>query len=58
MRSILTALDGSGIGKVVAQSTYGAQPGADIGDLGVLHEMEEALAAASVPSTVVRGAYS
>lgn len=39
----------------MAQSTYGARPGTEIGDLGVLHEMEGA--AAAVPSTVVRGAY-
>lgn len=55
--SILAALDGSGLEKVVAESTYGAQPGNRIGDLGVLYEMEQALGAQTVPSSVIRGAY-
>jgi uncharacterized protein YbjT (DUF2867 family) len=57
LKSILSALDGSDVEKVVAQSTYGAQPGPRIGDLGVLYEMEQALAARSIPLSVVRGAY-
>ena len=40
---ILKALENSGIKKVVAESTYGAQPGEAVGDLGVLFEMEERL---------------
>jgi uncharacterized protein YbjT (DUF2867 family) len=55
--SILAALDGSGIEKVVAESTYGAQPGERSGDLGVLYEMEQALAAQSIPASIIRGAY-
>lgn len=54
--SILAALDGSGLEKVVAQSTYGAQRGESIGDLGVLYEMEQALAAQPIPATIIRGA--
>ncbi len=57
LRSILSALDGSGLEKIVAQSTYGAQPGDRLGDLGVLYEMEQALASQPIPSSIVRGAY-
>jgi uncharacterized protein YbjT (DUF2867 family) len=55
--SILAALDGSGIEKVVAESTYGAQPGDRCGDLAVLYEMEQALAARSIPASIIRAAY-
>ncbi|GIF53052.1 uncharacterized protein YbjT (DUF2867 family) [Asanoa ferruginea] len=55
--SIVAALDGSGLEQVVAQSTYGAQPGDRIGDLSVLHEFEQAVARQPVPAHVVRGAY-
>jgi uncharacterized protein YbjT (DUF2867 family) len=57
LASILAALEGANLEKVVAESTYGAQPGKHIGDLGVLYEMEQALAALSVPVTIIRGAY-
>jgi uncharacterized protein YbjT (DUF2867 family) len=57
LRAILTAVEGSGLAKIVALSTYGAQPGTNIGDLGVLHEMEQALARSPIPATIVRGAY-
>jgi hypothetical protein len=43
LSSILKALENSGIEKVVAESTYGAQPGEGVGDLGVLYDMEEQL---------------
>ena len=55
--AILAALDGSGLEKIVAESTYGAQPGDQIGDLGVLYEMEQELAKLSIPSTIILGAY-
>ncbi|RPE09974.1 NAD-dependent epimerase/dehydratase family protein [Chitinophaga lutea] len=55
--AIISALEGSGIEKVVAESTYGAQPGDRLGDLGVLYHMEQALDALSVPHTIIRGAY-
>jgi uncharacterized protein YbjT (DUF2867 family) len=42
---------------VVVQSTYGAQPGDGIGDLGVLYEFEQAVKAIGVRASVVRGAY-
>ncbi|MDJ1482513.1 NmrA family NAD(P)-binding protein [Cytophagaceae bacterium YF14B1] len=57
IRSILSALTDSGIEKVVAQSTYGAQPGDQIGDLGVLYEMEQHLSKIGIPATIIRGAY-
>jgi uncharacterized protein YbjT (DUF2867 family) len=43
--------------KIVAESTYGAKPGRRLGDLGVLYEMEQALAAQSIPATIIRAAY-
>ncbi|MBB4004734.1 NmrA family transcriptional regulator [Aurantimonas endophytica] len=55
--SIVEALNGSGLEKVVAQLTYGAQPGRGKGDLSVLHEFEEALRAQPIPVTIQRGAY-
>ncbi len=57
VRCVLAALDGAGLGKVVAGSTYGAQPGEGIGDLGVLHELERGLAAQSTPATSLRAAF-
>jgi uncharacterized protein YbjT (DUF2867 family) len=55
--SMLRALDGSGIRKIVAESTFGAQPGEQIGDLGVLFELEQGLKECGIPSTIIRGAY-
>ena len=49
LSSILKALENSGIKKVVAQSTEGAQPGEGIGDLGVLYDMEERLKKMNLP---------
>ena len=55
--AIVAALDGSGLERVVAQSTYGAQPGEHNGDLGVLHGFEQALARQPIPATALRAAY-
>lgn len=55
--NILSALEGSGLEKVVAQSTGGAQPGERIGDLSVLWEFEEGLRRQSIPAAINRGAY-
>lgn len=55
--AIAAAVDGSGLEKVVAASTYGARPGERIGDLSVLHEFEQRLLAIGVPVAVNRGAY-
>lgn len=57
VRSILAALKGSGLEKVVAASTYGAQPCERCGDLNILYDFEQALAAQSIPATIQRGAY-
>ncbi|GAB3251913.1 NAD(P)H-binding protein [Larkinella harenae] len=55
--AILAALKDSGLEKIVAESTYGAQPGDQIGDLGVLYEMEQQLARQPIPVSIIRGAY-
>jgi uncharacterized protein YbjT (DUF2867 family) len=57
VRCILAALDGSGLEKVVAASTYGAQPGERVGDLTVLYELEQGLKAQPIPATVQRAGY-
>jgi uncharacterized protein YbjT (DUF2867 family) len=56
-QAIVGALDGSGLEKLVVQSTYGAQAGERIGDLSVLYDFEQALARQSIPATVQRAAY-
>lgn len=55
--NILAALDGSGLEKVVAASTYGAQHGEAVGDLSTLWELEEGLRAQPIPAAINRGAY-
>jgi uncharacterized protein YbjT (DUF2867 family) len=55
--NILSALDGSGLEKVVAVSTGGAQPGDRIGDLNVLWELEEGLRRQPIPAAINRGVY-
>jgi uncharacterized protein YbjT (DUF2867 family) len=57
IKFIVQAVEGADLRKVVVQSTYGAQPGEGIGDLGVLYEFEQAVAALGVRMSVVRGAY-
>lgn len=55
--SILAALADSGIEKIVVESTYGAQPGDQVGDLGVLYELEQGLIQTGIPTSVIRAAY-
>lgn len=55
--AMLAAIEGAGLEKIVAQSTYGAQPAERAGDLGVLYEMEQQLAAQPVSTTILRAAY-
>lgn len=57
LRAIITALQGCNLEKIVGESTYGAQPGKGVGDLGVLYEMEQALNAGTVPFSAIRAAY-
>ncbi|MCK1667718.1 NAD(P)H-binding protein [Bradyrhizobium sp. 153] len=55
--NILKALAGSGLEKVVAVSTGGAQSGDRIGDLNTLWELEEGLRQQTIPAAINRGAY-
>jgi uncharacterized protein YbjT (DUF2867 family) len=55
--AILAALDGSGLEKVVAESTMGAQPGESLGDFNVLYELEQGLEAQPIPAAWNRAAY-
>lgn len=55
--NILAALDGSGLEKIVAESTGGAQPGRYIGDLNVLWELEEGLRRQPIPAAINRAGY-
>lgn len=55
--NILRALEGSGLEKVVAASTYGAQPGEPAGDLTTLWELEKGLQNQPIPAAINRGAY-
>ncbi len=55
--NMLAALEGSGLEKVVAQSTAGAMPGKGIGDSSVLWEFEQGLARQSIPAVVNRAAF-
>ncbi|MCF2487661.1 NmrA family NAD(P)-binding protein [Dyadobacter sp. CY347] len=57
LASIIAALEGSGLEKVVALSTYGAHDGEGVGDLGVLYEMEQQLSETHIPFSIVRAAY-
>jgi uncharacterized protein YbjT (DUF2867 family) len=54
---LLAALDGSGLEKVVALSTYGARSGEACGDLTVLHDLEQGLRAQPIPAAIMRAAY-
>lgn len=56
-RSIVAALEDAKPEKIVAQSTYGAQPGERLGDLSGLYELEQALTARATPTRILRGAY-
>jgi uncharacterized protein YbjT (DUF2867 family) len=55
--NILTALEDSGLEKVVAASTFGARPGQGIGDLTTLWDLEEGLRRQPIPAAINRGAY-
>ncbi len=55
--SIMAAVEGSGLRHIVAESTYGAQAGDHLGDLNTLFELEQRLAAQSIPHNIIRAAY-
>ena len=55
--AILSAVEGSGLEKLVAESTYGAQPGERCGDLNTLYELELGLSRQPIPYAINRGAY-
>jgi uncharacterized protein YbjT (DUF2867 family) len=55
--AIVEAVNNSGLEKIVAVSTYGAQPGERLGDLNILYEFEQSLRAQAVPVAINRGAY-
>lgn len=55
--AIMAALEGSGLEKIVALSTYGAHSGERCGDLSTLYELEQALRSQPIPSSVLRAAY-
>lgn len=57
VRCLLEAIEGSGLEKVVAESTMGAQPGKECGDLNVLYELEVGLRNQPIPASVIRAAY-
>jgi uncharacterized protein YbjT (DUF2867 family) len=55
--SLVEALKYSGAEKVVVESTLGAQPGDNIGDFGVLYELEQGVAKLSYPYSIIRPTY-
>lgn len=55
--SLLEALKFSGAEKLVVESTMGARPGENIGDLGVLYELEQGIEKLSYPYSIIRPAY-
>ncbi|MBL4675054.1 MAG: NmrA family NAD(P)-binding protein [Mucilaginibacter sp.] len=57
VRSILQAVEDLPLKKIVAASTYGAQQGEDIYDLGTLYDLEQGLQKLKVPLAVLRSAY-
>ena len=54
---LIDAVKNSDLKKIVAASTYGAQPGEELGDLSVLYELEQKLAKTNLPHEIIRGAY-
>lgn len=55
--AILAALDGAGLEKIVAHSTYGAQAGDRLGDLNTLYALEQGVKAQAIPAAIIRAAY-
>ncbi|MCP1247617.1 NAD(P)H-binding protein [Gluconobacter oxydans] len=57
IQSILDAVRGASLEKIVVQSTYGAQDNPHCGDLGSLYTFEQGAREMGVPLCVVRAAY-
>jgi uncharacterized protein YbjT (DUF2867 family) len=57
LAAIAHAVEGSGLEKIVLESTYGARHGDRLGDLSVLYDFERALLRQAIPVTVLRAAY-
>jgi len=57
VHSLLQALENLELEKVVVQSTLGAQQGENIGDLGVLYELEKGIEKLPYPYSIIRPAY-
>ncbi len=57
LNSILNALEGIDVEKVVGESAYGAHEGQNVGDLSTLYEMETGLDKRHVPHSIIRAAY-
>lgn len=55
--ALIEAIRNSSLEKIVVESTYGAQKGDAIGDLGVLYELEKGLKDLPLSVTFTRGAY-
>jgi uncharacterized protein YbjT (DUF2867 family) len=55
--SILAAIEGSGLEKIVGHSTYGVRKGEAIGDLGTLYALEDGLKHQPIPASILRAAY-
>lgn len=56
-RAILDVLPSTPIHKIVAESTYGAQPGEGHGDLNVLYDVKQALKKLAAAVSSIRAAY-
>src|SRR6218665_162873 len=57
VKSILKALVNTPIERIIAASTYGAQPGENIGNPGTLYDLEQGLKDLHIPYTIIRAAY-
>lgn len=57
IQSILEAVQGASLEKIVVQSTYGAQDNPHCGDLGSLYAFEQGARETGVPLCIVRAAY-
>lgn len=57
VHDLLAAVAGSGLEKIVAESTFAARPGDRLGDSNTLYELEAGLKAQSIPTAIIRAAF-